>query len=315
MTRSRTRAYAVVFASVMWVSGSHPADTQTLYTIGQSVQPVYEGWERRPDGSFDMVFGYLNRNYVEEPEVPIGTLNSFSPGPADRGQPTHFYPRRQSFVFRVTVPADWGEKTDLVWTVTHNGLTAKAVGSLWPVWEIDEGVWKANRGGGIIGRTTKEIDPDQPPMIKVVGETTRTIEHSRSVALTVSASDDGKPGPQRVRRSVVEQSPERTTTEMPGISPRDGPSSQDMVKVTAAHETGLAVSWIHYRGAGTVTFEPRVIPIKPDGKSLAGTATTTVRFSQAGTYVVRALADDGILTAPVDVTVVVKGGASTAVPR
>ena len=57
-----------------------------------------------------MVFGYLNRNWEEEPHVPIGPDNTFSPGPADRGQPTHFYPRRQMYVFKVQVSADWGDK-------------------------------------------------------------------------------------------------------------------------------------------------------------------------------------------------------------
>ena len=80
------------------------------------MQPVYEGWNRNDDGSYTLWFGYLNRNYEEEPHVPAGPDNFFAPGPEDRGQPTHFYPRRQNFVFGVEVPADWGDK-DLVWTV------------------------------------------------------------------------------------------------------------------------------------------------------------------------------------------------------
>ena len=64
-----------------------------------------------------MVFGYLNRNYQEQPHVPVGSHNFFEPGDTDRRQPTHFYNRRQSFVFEVQVPADWGDK-DLIWTVT-----------------------------------------------------------------------------------------------------------------------------------------------------------------------------------------------------
>ena len=37
------------------------------YNSGQGVQPIFEGWSHAPDGSFNMHFGYLNRNYVEEP--------------------------------------------------------------------------------------------------------------------------------------------------------------------------------------------------------------------------------------------------------
>ncbi len=300
--RRHVRGCAVVLVSLLCLSGRDTAETQTLHKTGQNVQPVFEGWQRRPDGSFDMVFGYLNRNYVEESEVPVGVLNSFSPGPADRGQPTHFYPRRQSFVFRVTVPANWTAKQDLVWTVTHHGKTARAYGSLWPSWEIDEGVWKANRGAGIAGRTTKQTEANAAPIISIVGESAVTVAQSRSLELSVSVSDDGRPGP--TGRSGRAPTPS-TATGVPGIAPSVGPASQDLVQVRSAQETGLAVSWLHYRGAGTVTFEPRVVPIKSEGKAVAGRASTTVRFSGPGTYVLRAFADDGIYTTPVDVTVVV----------
>ena len=32
------------------------------FNSGQSVQPIFEGWSRLPDGSFNLHFGYLNRN-------------------------------------------------------------------------------------------------------------------------------------------------------------------------------------------------------------------------------------------------------------
>ena len=75
-----------------------------------------------------------------------------------------------------------------------------------------------------------------------------------------------------------------------------------MVKVSAAFETGLAVTWLHYQGPGKVTFAPMVIPVKPEEVK----ATTSVRFSEPGTYVIRAVADDSTYTTPADVTVVVK---------
>ena len=52
---------------------------------------------------------------------------------------------------RVKVPADWGDK-DLVWTLKHQGRTDKAYGSLWPSWEIDDGVLRAKRGMGLKGK-------------------------------------------------------------------------------------------------------------------------------------------------------------------
>ncbi len=295
------------------VVASKSASAQTLFLAGQTVQPVYEGWEKNPDGTFTMFFGYLNRNYEEEPHVPIGANNSFEPSPADRGQPTHFYPRRQSFVFGVTVPADWGKK-DLVWTVNHNGKALTAIGTLMPHWVLDEGVWRADRGSGLGGRTSAEYVPRHAPSIKIVGEDKLTVTLGEPVTLTFTVADDGRPGPRPVRRRG--EAPAGAVTDasllvpLPTIGgPRSnaasgtgGPTDQNRVKVSAAFETGLAVTWLHYRGAGKVTFAPMVIAVKPE----EGKATTTARFSEPGTYVIRAVADDSTYTTPADVTVVVK---------
>ena len=86
------------------------AAAQVRYATGQDVVPVFEGWERNADGSFNMVFGYMNRNYEEEVDVPVGPDNALEPGGVDQGQPAHFYPRRQQYVFSVRVPKDWGKK-------------------------------------------------------------------------------------------------------------------------------------------------------------------------------------------------------------
>jgi len=86
------------------------AQAQVRYAVGQNVAPVFEGWERNADGSFNFVFGYMNRNYEEEVDVPVGDGNFLEPGQPDQGQPAHFYPRRQQFVFKVRVPKDWGKR-------------------------------------------------------------------------------------------------------------------------------------------------------------------------------------------------------------
>ena len=127
--------------------GSAPAASAQTYHSGQNLQPVFEGWEQNGDGSFNMVFGYLNRNYEEHLNIPVGPDNFFEPGAADQGQPTYFYPRRQRIIFRVRVPADWGDK-ELVWTVTAHGRTDRAVGWLVPEQIIDEQVVAMNRSGG-----------------------------------------------------------------------------------------------------------------------------------------------------------------------
>src|SRR5262245_17543000 len=68
------------------------------YSSGQPVWPAFEGWEHNEDGSFNFVFGYMNDNWQEELDVPIGPGNNIEPGGPDRGQPTHFQPRRNRFI-------------------------------------------------------------------------------------------------------------------------------------------------------------------------------------------------------------------------
>ena len=102
------------------------------YSKGQNVAPAYEGWELGSDGNKYFLFGYMNRNWEEEIDVPVGPENGFNVGSADQGQPTHFLPRRNRFVFRVRVPATFGEKDELVWTLTTHGKTEKAYATLGP---------------------------------------------------------------------------------------------------------------------------------------------------------------------------------------
>src|SRR5262245_53559281 len=92
---TRVALAAVLSVGVLAVSTPGQQLTGVRHYSGENVAPVYEGWEKNADGTFSLVFGYLNRNYEEEPEIPVGANNNFSPGTADRGQPTHFYTRRQ----------------------------------------------------------------------------------------------------------------------------------------------------------------------------------------------------------------------------
>ncbi len=220
----------------------------------------------------------------ERPSISVGPNNFFEPGEPDRGQPEHFYPRRQSFVFKARVPADFGDQT-LVWTVTHNGRTDQAFGSLWPVWEIDRSVIQANRGMGIRGSPTD----NSAPRVELVGQGPVTVTLPDTVALSVVAGDDGIPGadPEAAKRRGNRRG-------------RPGPNTQDVVNPRAAVKTGLAVTWIQHRGPGQATFEPSVIQVED------GQASTTARFSDPGTYIVRAVADDTVLTSTADITVVVR---------
>src|SRR6185295_3628410 len=80
--------------------GPHASAQSLSYTKGQNVAPAYEGWEQTADGTKYFLFGYMNRNWEEEIDVPIGAENGFSVGGdrgtgapgvvIDQGQPTHF---------------------------------------------------------------------------------------------------------------------------------------------------------------------------------------------------------------------------------
>ena len=108
-------ALAIVLCALLTRQG---ANAQSLsYSRGQNASPAFEGWEENPDGSFAFLFGYMNRNWVEELDVPVGPENNLEPGGPDRGQPTHFLPRRNRFIFKVRVPKDWGDK-EMIWTLT-----------------------------------------------------------------------------------------------------------------------------------------------------------------------------------------------------
>ena len=308
-------AIRCALAAALTLTIAARSDAQIRYASGQDVAPVFEGWERNADGTFTMVFGYMNRNYEEQVDIPIGPNNKIEPGDADQGQPAHFYPRRQEFVFKVKVPRDWGNQ-DLVWTLTSAGKTNKAYGTLMPVWEIGNLVYQENRGGA--GDLNYPGEPNQSPSIEMVGSAQRTVAVGEPLILTVEVTDDGHPAP-RPRRpagvaSIRGNGDESGASERPvlGSSQQETPITQAIVKLDPG--VRLGVTWVVYRaGPGTATFHPMRVPVVnagPPGSAstaepIAGKATTKVTFTQPGTYVLRAYADDGVLVAPLNVTVMV----------
>lgn len=305
----RCRWVPCALSVALLLIGAAGIGAQVHYSRGQDVVPVFEGWERNADGTINMVFGYMNRNYEQKVDVPIGPDNMLAPGPADQGQPAHFYTRRQEFVFKVKVPKNWGEK-DLVWTLRSAGKTEKAYGSLLPTWEIGNLVYQENRRGG--GDLSYPEEPNRAPTIEMEGPARRTVAVGEPLALSVEVSDDGHPKPlvRRVRAGRP------ADDNIPDNPKPQSPITQAIVKLDPG--VRLGVTWVLYRGGpGTVTFNPMRVAVAktgPPGSApsvgpLAGKATTTVTFSQAGTYVLRAYADDSVLTTPLDVIVTVEDAA------
>jgi hypothetical protein len=253
---------------------------QTKFDSGQNVVPVYEGWIRNADGTFDLVFGYFNRNYKEELAIPAGPDNMVEPGGPDRGQPTYFLPRRQPRLFRVRVPGDWGQQT-LVWTITVNGRAEKAYGDLLPVEEINEKIIASGGNSVPFG----DEDPNKPPTIAVAPVLHASV--SSPVALTATVTDDGLPKPRTP--------PARTTT-----TAADGRIERQVNSAGVGRPRGLTVTWFEYRGPAKMTFEPAgSIPV------VSGTATTTARFAAPGVYTLVGTANDGQLSQRTTVTVTV----------
>ena len=228
--------------------------------------PVYEGWEQNSDGSFNLVFGYFNRNWEEEIHLPVGENNSIEPGGPDQGQPTYFHPRRNQFIFRVRVPKDFGKK-ELVWTLTSHGKTERAYGILAPDYFIDDIIVMTNLGAGGQGASQKDITGNKAPTLRLEGEKTRSVAVGKPVTLIAYASDDGIPKVKPLPPTPLGQAAGRLAPDV---------------------ANGLRLSWFVYRGAGQkVTFEPRQIvewqdiregsnspwspgwgppPVPPDGK-------------------------------------------------
>src|SRR5215467_6456283 len=187
LTKTRQLCFAavVILAALLLPRWGHAQLVQLRHWSGQGVSPVYEGFDTNPDGSHNMWFGYMNRNYEEELDIPVGPDNSFEPG-ADRGQPTHFALRRHKDVFRVVVPKDFGDQK-LVWTLRAHGQTAQVPGSLNPVWMIDR--LRTTRGGN-----SERVNSNTPPMVSIdPPEQMILFPNPGSVKLNISATDDGLP--------------------------------------------------------------------------------------------------------------------------
>ena len=302
--------------------------TAQTYQRGQNVAPAFEGWERNDDGSYNFLFGYMNRNWLEEVDVPIGELNSFSPGPADRGQPTHFLPRRNRFVFKVRVPADWGDR-ELVWTLTSNGVTEHAYATLRPDYVVDNVVIMSETGALGAGSSNAQMRANQPPTITLEGSEAREATVGVPVGITVLVEDDDL---LRSRRPPPPSPPETAEDSARADSIWNAPptfSRRQLTppsRITVQKVNGLFMSWFLYRGDGEAEFDPPQIKVWEDTRTGAnspwaprwippelpedGRWTVNVTFDRPGTYLLRGRADDGGLFSDVEVTVSVRPAAS-----
>jgi hypothetical protein len=311
-------------AVALVVGGSAIVSGQSLsYTKGMNVAPAYEGWEQAPDGTKYFLFGYMNRNWEEEIDVPIGPDNGFNIGAADQGQPTHFLPRRNRFIFRVKVPANFGEKDELVWTLTTHGKTEKAYATLRPDYIVDDVVKASETGALGAGTSSPEVRGNKAPAVGIEEIKSRTVKVGEPLTAVSVVKDDGIPKRRAPSRAALQLAQERAAADPALAQALRNPAMSPPTRITVGKNLGLHVSWFVYRqpAGAKVTFDPP--QVKPWEDTRAGanspwapqwTATpipadgrqpVTITFSEPGTYVLRCRADDGALVSDEEVTIVV----------
>jgi hypothetical protein len=235
---------------------------------GASVTGAFEGWFYNPDGSRTFLVGYYNRNSQQALDIPIGPNNRIEPGGPDMGQPTHFLPGRQWGMFTVPAPRDFKPSDSYVWTIVANGQTTSIPLRLHgdyvmsPFKEIAVGntppVIRFDEGSGV---------SVQGPRANLATAPTRTAALATPFPLTVWVTDDLK-----------------------YTSGSSAPPS------ASRNPVSLLVS--KYRGPGAVTFDKARPSLEklPAGETAGvpfnGKATTTVKFGEAGDYLLHVIAND-----------------------
>ena len=244
---------------LLWAAPQLPLEPK--HDSGQGVTGAFEGWYQNPDGTFNILVGYYNRNLKQDLDIPVGPNNKVEPGGPDQGQPTHFLPGRQWGVFTIKVPKDFGDKK-LVWSITVNGKTNTIPVDIDPLWVVAPFV---------------DAEENTPPVISF-DEGASTLQgppHGIAKLLTASV---GEPLPLTVWVSDDAKIP---------------------VGALNAPKTPAAVlTWTKFRGPGTVTFEKNKPPAEkmewkaPPPANFMGKATTNATFSEPGDYILEVAAND-----------------------
>jgi hypothetical protein len=267
------RAAAQLCAVILVVGGAWPSAQQTAplpseppRQFGTSVTGAYEGWFDNPDGSHNLLVGYLNRNLKQNQDIPIGPNNRIEPGGPAQGQPTHFQAGRKTGVFIVTVPKTFPADQRLTWTLVINGQTT--VIPLWlnPLYLVSPFADIAVGNTPPVIKLSESGPALQGPVATMAKAPVLTAALSAPLALSVWVDDDakfssGSNAPIRGERSPIE------------------------------------LVWSKYRGPGAVTFDaatPKLEVLKGGAvdQPFSAVGTTTARFSTAGEYVLHVLAMD-----------------------
>jgi len=308
---------------VLLISVIQTASAQQRFMVkrGEIVSPAYEGWWPNEErGGYTLFFGYMNSNWEQQFDIPVGpdnyfshvgagelddlTRDGFDMATADMGQPTHFYPRRNPFLFTVDVPGDFGTG-EIVWTLRSQGQTNRAYGSLKPDYRIDPQVISTEVGGAF-GSLDGALRGNIPPELEVRGDNFRRAVVGEAISLAVYASDPDN---------------------LPARAERPIPATAEQIyrppaSIVVMSGPGLRFSWTVYRGeAANVTFAPPQFKTYTDSRAWANSPwsppyiippvpqdnlwQTTATFSEPGEYILRGIASDGSLFTYQNLTVTV----------
>ena len=261
---SRVGLVAVLVLASTAMSSSQQLPSEPMRQFGQSVTGAFEGWYQNPDGSYTFLVGYLNRNFAQPVEIPIGPNNRIEPGGPDLGQPAFFLPGRQYGMFTIRVPKDFSAQQRLTWTLTVNGQTTSIPLRLHPDYVVQPFKDVAVNNTPPVVRLEEKGAPIQGPIALLSTAPSATARAGTPVTITVWAEDDEK-------FSSGNNAPQRNPP------------------------PPVVLTWSKYRGPGAVKFDKESPPFdKLPGGSAAFSGKSTVRatFSEPGDYVLHVTAND-----------------------
>jgi hypothetical protein len=244
-----------------------PAEPRRQF--GAGITAAFEGWFYNEDGSRTFLVGYLNRNTVQELDIPVGPDNRIEPGGPDMGQPTHFLPGRIHGVFTIPVPKAFTPQDKYTWTIVANGQSTSIPLRLNSDYVVNPFSEIAVKNTPPVVRFEQNGPAFQGPIANPSKAVSLAASATAPFALSIWASDDMK---------------YTSGTSAPLTTPRPP----------------VTLTWSKYRGPGAVTFDkakPAVekLPATESGgtePAFSGRATTRVTFSAPGEYLLHVTAND-----------------------
>jgi hypothetical protein len=267
----------------MSVRAQHPVEgiewmVQNLRPYGQPVIPSFDGWIAKPDGTYNLCFGYFNLNLEEVLEIPLGADNFIEPASFDGMQPTHFLPvppppdlyRRFFCVFTVNVPAGFEDR--VVWTLVQDGREYKVPGHLHETsYQLSE-AYQFNQGSDSWPPLVKFVDPPGPEGAGrdgiMVGPVTVPVGSPLTLAISVGF-------PEYATEDMLDPTMARD---------RDGRRRDD----DDGPRRVWWVKWAKHQGPGDVTFQGGETNVFAREETVTSSAT----FSEPGRYLLRVQAID-----------------------